>query len=71
MSAHYWGALLGPIASLILFGVVGLSIKWLIATKMPAGKLRDALLRERFPSKYSASNRRVLERASRTPRGQS
>lgn len=66
MNAHQWGALLGPIVSLILFGVIGLGIKWLIATRMPAGKLRDALLRERFPSKYSASNRRVLERASRS-----
>lgn len=68
MNAHQWGILLGPLGSLLLFGVIGLGIKWLIATRMPDCWLRRELLRERFPSKYSASNRRVLERASRNAR---
>lgn len=66
MSAHQWGILLGPLGSLILFGVFGLGIKWLIATYLPNGWLRRELLRERFASKYSASNRRVLQQAIRS-----
>ena len=65
MSALNWGLLLGPLASLVLFGVIGLGIKWLIATYMPDCWLRREILRERIPSKYSASNRRVLEHARR------
>lgn len=70
MTPQQWGAFLGPIASLVLFGVIGLGIKWLIATRMPDCWLRRELLRERFPSKYSTSNRRVLEAARRNARGQ-
>lgn len=69
MDVHFWGIALGPLGSLLLFGVIGLGIKWLIATKMPNGWLKRELLRERFPSKYSASNRRVWERAFRDPGG--
>ena len=65
------GAALGPLAALLLFGVFGLGIKWLIATYMKDGKLKRALLRERIRSKYSESNRRVLEHAARHPRGKS
>lgn len=68
MNAHQWGVLLAPLGSLLLFGGIGLGIKWLIATRMPDCWLRRELLRERFPSKYSASNRRVLDRAARGSR---
>jgi hypothetical protein len=61
--------LLGPLGSLILFGGIALGVKWLIATRLPDGWLRDQLLRERIPSKYSASNRRVLQQAVRRSRG--
>lgn len=63
------GIALGPLVSLLLFGVVALGIKWLIATYMPDCWLKRELLRERIKSKYSASNRRVLEQAIRHPRG--
>lgn len=65
----YLGMLLGPLAALLLFGVVALGIKWLIATHMPDCWLKRQLLRERIRSKYSESNRRVLEQAVRHPRG--
>ena len=63
MSHAMWGILLAPLGSLILFGGIALGIKWLIATKMKDSWLRDQLLRERIKSKYSASNRRVLQKA--------
>ena len=69
MDAWKWGLFLGPLASLILFGLVALGIKWTIATYMPDCRLKRALLAERVKSKYSASNRRVLEQAVRHPRG--
>ena len=63
------GIALAPVGSLLLFGVIGLGIKWLIATYMPDCWLKRELLRERIKSKYSASNRRVLDQAVRHPRG--
>lgn len=61
------GLLLAPIGALA-FGVVALGIKWLIATYLPAGWLQDQLLRERWQSKCSRANRRVLEQAARCSR---
>ena len=58
------GVLFAPLMSLFLFGIVALGIKWIIATRMPDCWLKRQLLAERFKSKYSASNRRVLEKAS-------
>lgn len=66
MDAHGWGLFLGPLGSLLLFGVIGLGIKWLIATYMPDCWLRREILRERIPSKYSAANRKVLSQAIRS-----
>lgn len=57
------GVAAGPLAALILFGVIALGIKLLIARKMPDGWLKDQLLRERIKSRYSASNRRILEQS--------
>lgn len=68
---HVIATLLAPLAALIVFGVIALGIKWLIATYMPPGKLRDAILRERFSSGYSEANRRVLEQAVRSDRRRS
>ncbi len=65
MDARQWGVLLAPLGSLILFGGIALGIKWLIATYMPDGWLKREILKERFPSKYSESNRRILEQAAR------
>ena len=58
------GVLAGPLVSLALFGGLALGIKWLIATKMPDCWLKRQLLAERFKSKYSASNLRILQKAS-------
>lgn len=71
MDASQWGTLLGPLGSLVLFGGIALGLKWLIATHMPDCWLKTQLLRERFQSKYSASNRRVLEQAVRRSRSHS
>lgn len=71
MTSQQIAALLGPLFSLIVFGVIALGIKWLIATYLPDSWLKREILRERIRSKYSASNRRVLEQASRHPRGKS
>ena len=65
MEPHHWGVLLGPLVSLILFGVIALGIKWLIATYMPDCWLKRELLRERIRSKYSESNRRVIAQSVR------
>ena len=69
MESWYFGAFLGPIFSLLLFGVFALGIKWLIATYMVDGRLKRALLAERIKSKYSHSNWRILRQAARHPRG--
>ena len=58
------GIAAAPLMSLFLFGGVALGIKWLIATKMPDCWLKRQLLAERFQSKYSASNLRILQKAS-------
>jgi len=58
------GGLAAPLVSLILFGGLALGIKWIIATRMPDCWLKRQLLAERIKSKYSASNRRVLQKAS-------
>ena len=67
MDAAIWGTFLAPFVSLLLFGVVAVAIKLLIA-RMPPCWLRDQLLRERFKSGYSAANRRILEKCVRDSR---
>ena len=64
MSYSLLGAALGPIAALILFGVIALALKLCIARYMPDCWLKRQLLAERIKSAYSASNRRVLEQAA-------
>lgn len=64
MSYSLFGAALGPIAGLILFGVIALAVKLCIARYMPDCWLKRQLLAERIKSTYSASNRRVLEQAA-------
>ena len=64
------GAFFGPLVALILFGVIAVAIKLLIA-KMPDCWLREQLLRERIKGRYSASNRRILEKCVRSPRDNS
>lgn len=63
------GTLFAPLGALIIFGVIALSIKWAIATLMPDCALKRALLAERWKSKCSSANRRVLEQAARHTRG--
>lgn len=67
MDAWMIGLLAAPVGALV-FGGIALSAKWLIATYMPDGWLQDQLLRERWKSKCSRSNRRVLEQAARCSR---
>lgn len=68
MESWQIGALLAPVGALVIFGVIALSIKWLIASYMPDGWLKTQLLRERWHSKCSRANRRVLEQAARYTR---
>ena len=50
----------GPLAALLIFGVFGQALKLLIARNMNDGWLKNALLSERFKSKYSAASGRIL-----------
>ena len=68
MDSWVWGVLFAPVAALIIFGGIALPIKLLIANHMPDGWLKRHLLRERWNSKCSSSNRRVLEQAARYTR---
>jgi hypothetical protein len=62
------GIFLAPVGALLIFGGVALPIKWLIATRMPDCWFKRELLRQRWESKCSSANRRVLEQAARYTR---
>lgn len=71
MEPWQWGILLAPLGALIIFGGIALPIKWLIASFMPDCWLKKNLLAERWHSKCSSANRRVLEQAARYTRNHS
>ena len=58
------GVLFAPVAALAIFGGIALPIKWLIANRMPDCWLKEQLLVERWNSKCSTANRRILEQAA-------
>lgn len=68
MDSWVLGAFFAPLTAFIIFGCIAFPIKWLIATYMKDGWLKDQILRERFESKCSESTRRVLEQAARCSR---
>lgn len=67
MDAWQLGIFFSPVAALIIFGGICLSLKWIIATYMPDCWFKRQLLAERWHSKCSSSNRRVIEQAARHP----
>lgn len=62
MESHHLAALLAPLGAALL-AIVALGIKWLVANHLPPGRIKDAILKERFRSGLSESSRRVRERA--------
>ena len=69
MESWQVGVLLAPVGALIIFGGIALPIKWAVATLMKDGWLKRQILVERFESKCSESNRRVLKQAASHPNG--
>ena len=67
----YLGAAFGPLAALLLFGVIAVGIKLAIARYMPDCWLKKQLLRERIRTRYSPGNRRIIEEAARYTRDHS
>lgn len=47
MSPWLIGLILRPLAALLLFGCIALSIRWLIWHKMPESKLKNVILKHR------------------------
>jgi hypothetical protein len=60
MDPKHYGVALAPLG-LILFGLLALGIKLLIA-RLPKSRLRDAILKERFVTRYSA-HREIVSKA--------
>lgn len=64
MDAWVYGVILAPFGALIIFGGIALPIKMAIARWMPDGWLKRNLLAERWNSRCSRSNGRVLAQAA-------
>ena len=63
------GVALTPLASAIIFGVIGGGIRLAIARYMPECWLKRQLLKERIKSHYSRANARIEEQAKLHPKG--
>ena len=71
MESWNLGVFFAPFAAFLIFGCIAFPIKWLIATYMKDGWLKEQILRERFKSKCSGNTRRVLEQSARCSRERS
>lgn len=55
MSAWILALIFKPLASFLILGGIALPIRWLVWHKMPEGKIKNALLKNRWGQKDSLS----------------